>query len=197
MNKIIFNVDALKTITTTGLNFINRSPLQFSLLQAAIAVPIFMVVALTHHSADLSISVHTEIAEHQTIQYEVLESTIPESELMQPAVAKKRKVVARPAVARTSTQPFGGFGSLSAAFAAIRKCESSGNYRAINAAGYYGAYQFHPGTWNGTAQRAGRGDLVGVRPDRAAPADQDAMALALYQRSGWAPWGCARKVGLR
>jgi hypothetical protein len=64
-------------------------------------------------------------------------------------------------------------------------------YTAVNPAGYYGAYQFAISTWDNTARYAGRPDLVGVRPDRAAPGDQDAMATALYRWQGSAPWGGA------
>lgn len=80
-------------------------------------------------------------------------------------------------------------GPSAAQWQALRSCESSGNYQAISRNGlYFGAYQFYPGTWDNTARLAGRDDLVGVRPDHAAPADQDAMALALWQRRGTAPW---------
>lgn len=85
---------------------------------------------------------------------------------------------------------------LPAGFAQIKQCESGSNYKAVNPAGYYGAYQFNPGTWNSTAQAAGRSDLVGVRPDMASAADQDAMAKKLHSLRGWQPWGCAYKVGL-
>jgi hypothetical protein len=81
-------------------------------------------------------------------------------------------------------------------FALIKQCESGGNYSAINAAGYYGAYQFGIGTWNSTASSIGRGDLVGVRPDKASPNDQDTLAKALHAMRGWQPWGCARQAGL-
>ena len=37
----------------------------------------------------------------------------------------------------------------------------------------------------------GTSDLVGVDPAQAAPADQDAMAQALYAQQGSAPWGGA------
>lgn len=71
----------------------------------------------------------------------------------------------------------------------LRMCESANNYQAVSGNGlYFGAYQFYPGTWDSTARHAGRSDLVGVRPDHAAPADQDAMAQALYQRRGSRPW---------
>jgi len=68
--------------------------------------------------------------------------------------------------------------------------DSAGGYSAVSPDGlYYGAYQFLIGTWNNIAAMAGRSDLVGVRPDQASPADQDAMALFLYHMSGNAPWG--------
>ena len=45
-----------------------------------------------------------------------------------------------------------------------------------------------PGTWNSIAASSGRSDLVGVDPAQASPADQDAMAQALYAQQGAAPW---------
>jgi hypothetical protein len=77
--------------------------------------------------------------------------------------------------------------------ACVRQKESGGRYNINTGNGYYGAYQFLPSTWNATAQRAGRADLVGVLPSNASPADQDAMAAALYASNGRQPWagdGC-------
>lgn len=71
----------------------------------------------------------------------------------------------------------------------VRQRESRGFYGAVNPNGYYGAYQFATSTWNATASYAGRLALVGVRPDRASPWDQDDMAWTLYQWQGPAPWG--------
>lgn len=73
----------------------------------------------------------------------------------------------------------------------VRNRESGGNYGIYNAggSGAAGAYQFLPGTWNSTAASVGRGDLVGVDPAQASPADQDALAQALYAQQGAAPWG--------
>jgi peptidoglycan hydrolase CwlO-like protein len=70
-----------------------------------------------------------------------------------------------------------------------RARESNGNYSAVSPAGYYGAYQFAPTTWNATASHAGRLDLVGVLPSRASAYDQDEMAWVLYQWQGKGPWG--------
>jgi hypothetical protein len=73
----------------------------------------------------------------------------------------------------------------------VRQRESGGNYGVYNAggSGAAGAYQFMPGTWNSIASSTGRGDLVGIDPAQASPADQDAMAQALYAQQGSAPWG--------
>ena len=80
-------------------------------------------------------------------------------------------------------------------WAALRECESGGDYAITNPSGKYrGAYQFDRGTWNSVAERhAPR--LVGIDPAAASPADQDAMALALYGERGPRPWPhCGRHL---
>jgi hypothetical protein len=75
--------------------------------------------------------------------------------------------------------------------------DRAGGYGAVSPGGVYrGAYQFLRSTWNNVARAAGRADLVGVDPAAASPADQDSLAMFLYQRSGPAPWG-GRCGGLR
>jgi hypothetical protein len=77
--------------------------------------------------------------------------------------------------------------------ACVRQHESGGRYNINTGNGYYGAYQFLPGTWNSAARNAGRSDLVGVLPSNASPSDQDAVAQALYASQGRQPWagnGC-------
>jgi uncharacterized protein YabE (DUF348 family) len=64
-------------------------------------------------------------------------------------------------------------------WAALRKCESGGNYQSRNAP-FYGAYQFMISTW---ASVGGSGN-----PADASPAEQDYRAQLLYKRSGRAPW---------
>lgn len=64
--------------------------------------------------------------------------------------------------------------------AAIRACESGGNYSTQTGNGFYGAYQFTLGTW---ASVGGTGN-----PAAASPAEQDKRAWILYQREGASPW---------
>ena len=82
--------------------------------------------------------------------------------------------------------------SAAAVLACIRQRESGGNYAAVSPSGIYrGAYQFSQASWDSAARHAGRADLVGRLPNLVAPADQDAVALNLYEWQGLAPWGGA------
>lgn len=65
-------------------------------------------------------------------------------------------------------------------FERIRMRESGGNYAANTGNGYYGAYQFTVGTWQGVG---GSG-----LPSAASPAEQDMRAQMLYDRRGCSPW---------
>jgi hypothetical protein len=80
-------------------------------------------------------------------------------------------------------------------WAALRDCESGGDYSITNPSGKYrGAYQFDRSTWNSVAERYSP-VLVGVDPAAASPADQDAMALALFTERGARPWPhCGRHL---
>lgn len=68
----------------------------------------------------------------------------------------------------------------------VRQCESGGNYSISTGNGYYGAYQFAAGTWNGIG-----GKRYASHAHKAPKFAQDHMAHKLYKRSGWGPWGCA------
>lgn len=77
-------------------------------------------------------------------------------------------------------------------WAALRKCESGGNYRSVNRSGKYrGAYQFDQNTWNANAPSG----WSGVRPDAAPPSVQDRAAWTLFSRRGRSPWPvCGRRL---
>jgi hypothetical protein len=59
-------------------------------------------------------------------------------------------------------------------WAALAECESGGNPKAVNPAGYYGLYQFSMQTWS-TAGGTGR-------PSDASPAEQTYRAQVLYNK---------------
>ncbi|WP_242497554.1 resuscitation-promoting factor [Nocardioides oleivorans] len=68
---------------------------------------------------------------------------------------------------------------------ALAGCESGGNPRAVNPAGYYGLYQFDIGTWRSVGG-------TGV-PTSASAAEQTYRAKLLYQQRGRSPWpSCGR-----
>ncbi len=86
----------------------------------------------------------------------------------------------------TTTVPVNG--PTAAQWEALRGCESGGRYDAVNPNGRYrGAYQFSQATWDWVAGIANPG-LIGVDPAAAAPADQDALALKLWELRGSSPW---------
>jgi len=71
----------------------------------------------------------------------------------------------------------------------VVQAESGGDYQAVSPTGQYmGAFQFSQPTWNEAAGLAGMPSLVGVAPNTASPADQDALAIALYAADGQQPW---------
>ena len=71
---------------------------------------------------------------------------------------------------------------------ALRFCEATGDYGAVNPTGKYrGAYQFSRQTWDWIAGLY-HDNLVGVDPASAAPRDQDRMARALYDLRGRGQW---------
>jgi hypothetical protein len=71
----------------------------------------------------------------------------------------------------------------------VLRVESGGNYAAVSPGGtYMGGFQFSQPTWNEAAQLAGMPQLVNVPPNQATPAEQDDLAIALYQADGQQPW---------
>lgn len=80
-------------------------------------------------------------------------------------------------------------------WAALRDCESGGDYTITNPSGRYrGAYQFDRSTWDSVAGRHAP-HLIGVDPAAASPTEQDAMAAALYGERGARPWPhCGRHL---
>ena len=71
----------------------------------------------------------------------------------------------------------------------VLQVESGGNYDAVSPGGtYMGGFQFSQPTWNEAAQLAGMPQLINVPPNEATPAEQDDLAIALYDADGQQPW---------
>ena len=93
----------------------------------------------------------------------------------------------KPAPAPASAPVPAGSGS-GLNWAALARCESGGNPRAVGGGGrYFGLYQFSLATWRGVG---GSGS-----PADASPAEQTARAQALYARTGASSWpSCGRHL---
>ena len=70
--------------------------------------------------------------------------------------------------------------NLSGAWAKVANCESGGNPRAVNPAGYYGLFQFDLQTWRSVG---GSGN-----PTNASAGEQLMRAKKLYAQRGASPW---------
>jgi transglycosylase-like protein len=71
----------------------------------------------------------------------------------------------------------------------VLQAESGGNYGAVSPGGtYMGGFQFSQATWNEAAVLAGMPQLINVPPNEATPAEQDDLAIALYEADGKQPW---------
>jgi len=107
---------------------------------------------------------------------QVLFTTVTEQ-----AVTEVIAVGTKPAAAQTVDPGVSAGGAASDLnWAALADCESSGNAKAVNPAGYYGLYQFSLATW---ASVGGTGN-----PVDATPAEQTTRAQSLYNRSGAGQW---------
>ncbi|MFF0339770.1 transglycosylase family protein [Kribbella sp. NPDC004875] len=107
------------------------------------------------------------------------------SEKVQPrkSEAKKNFKVNRDArTSRDESRPKSSSGkaNLSGAWAKVANCESSGNPRAVNGAGYYGLFQFDLQTWRSVG---GSGN-----PAKASAGEQLMRAKKLYSQRGASPW---------
>jgi peptidoglycan hydrolase CwlO-like protein len=129
-------------------------------------------------------------------------STVPPSPTSAPTVAQPSSDAAAPspsAAPSTAAAPadsssgsgtqVGSDPTLPSFLQCVIQAESGGNYGAVSPGGtYLGAFQFSQATWNEAAVLAGLPQLVGVPPNQASPADQDALAIALYSADGEQPW---------
>jgi Transglycosylase-like domain len=111
-------------------------------------------------------------------------ASVPTSRTSLPPAATPTAPQGSPAAATSSGDP-----SLPPFLQCVLKTESGGNYDAVSPGGtYMGGFQFSQATWNEAAQLAGMPQLINVPPNQATPAEQDDLAIALYDADGQQPW---------
>ena len=94
-----------------------------------------------------------------------------------------------PSSGASSGASSGGNPSLPPFLQCVLQAESGGNYSAVSPGGtYMGGFQFSQATWNQAAALAGMPQLINVPPNQATPAQQDDLAIALYNADGQQPW---------
>ncbi len=157
-----------------------------------------LVVALSLARSKVAAADAAEQALRSEVDREVTALTSVKGQLavlVAQASAKARPVQGLPSPAGVvsvangpaSTSQWGG--ATPAAFAALRQCESGGNYADDTGNGYYGAYQFSLSTWEGLGYSG--------LPSQAPPAVQDQAAERLQAQDGWGQWpACAAELGL-
>ena len=100
-------------------------------------------------------------------------------------VARKLVREPRPRRVLVGREPWSVPGADGLNWKALAGCESGGNPRAVNPAGYYGLYQFDVSTWRSVG---GSG-----MPHHASADEQTYRAKLLYQSRGRSPWpNCGR-----
>ncbi|GAB2634496.1 transglycosylase family protein [Kribbella swartbergensis] len=110
----------------------------------------------------------------------VKKATAPRKVTTKKAETKKvRKTERKVRTSRSEDRPSTSV-SMSAAWRKVAECESSGNPRAVNPAGYYGLFQFDLQTWRSVG---GSGN-----PAKASAAEQLMRAKKLYAQRGAQPW---------
>ncbi len=119
------------------------------------------------------------------IKRELFSRTLAEPALRIVRVGTKERPAPAPApepqpTPETTSVPSGGGSGSGLNWAALAECESGGNPRAVNPAGYYGLYQFTLSTWESVG---GSGN-----PIDASSAEQTMRAQILYDRAGDSPW---------
>ncbi|TDO54302.1 LysM domain-containing protein [Kribbella sp. VKM Ac-2527] len=95
-------------------------------------------------------------------------------------VRKSERTTPRKRASRSESNRTTGSVSMSAAWRKVAQCESGGNPRAVNPAGYYGLFQFDRQTWRSVG---GSGN-----PANASAGEQLMRAKRLYAQRGAQPW---------
>ena len=117
---------------------------------------------------------------HTERRAKTTKSTKTESSRSQSSRPKKTKTVKKARAQRSDTRASGGSANMGSGWRKVANCESGGNSRAVNPAGYYGLFQFDMRTWRSVG---GSGN-----PANASAGEQLMRAKKLYAQRGASPW---------
>lgn len=131
----------------------------------------------------------TAVAQQAAAQAAAAAATVAAAEKATEKAAAQKAAAAASAIGAASASTPGFDPALNPYLQCVVEVESRGNYGAVSPNGeYMGAFQFSQPTWDLAAQAAGLSGLVGVPPNLASKAEQDAVAVALYALDGQKPW---------
>ncbi len=144
-----------------------------------------LVVAVAQQQAAQARAAAAAVQAAQAAQAAASRSTTSTTHTTQPAPSSATPTVV---LGGTSSAPTGD-PSLPPFLQCVLQAESGGNYGAVSPGGQYmGGFQFSQSTWNEAANLGGMPQLVNVPPNQATPAEQDDLAIALYNADGQQPW---------
>ena len=131
----------------------------------------------------------TAVAQQAAAQAAAAAAAVAAAEKATEKAAAQKAAAAASAIGAASASTPGFDPALNPYLQCVVEVESRGNYGAVSPNGeYMGAFQFSQPTWDLAAQAAGLSGLVGVPPNLASKAEQDAVAVALYALDGQKPW---------
>ena len=160
-------------------------------------------VRLASKQSEITGQLAVAVAQQQAAQAAAAAAAVRAAQAKAVAAAQAKAVApvaasstSRPPPSSTTTAPQGSVASTSSGdpslprfLQCVLEVESGGNYGAVSPGGtYMGGFQFSQATWNEAAQLAGMPQLINVPPNEATPAEQDDLAIALYQADGEQPW---------
>jgi septal ring factor EnvC (AmiA/AmiB activator) len=144
--------------------------------------------ALQSQNAQVQGSLAAAVAQQQAQQAQAAAAAVAAA---QAKTAAQNRAQSAAQVSPAASAPAGSTAgpSLNGFLQCVIQHESGGDYQIVSPTGQYmGAFQFSQPTWNEAARLAGRPTLIGVPPNQASPADQDALAVALYSADGGSAW---------
>jgi hypothetical protein len=152
-------------------------------------------VELNSKQSEITGALAVAVTQQQATQAAAAAQAVRAAEAAAAASASRVSSAPQSAPAATATSSAGGSAGTSGDPAlppflqCVLRVESGDNYGAVSPGGaYMGGFQFSQPTWNEAAQLAGMPQLINVPPNEASPAQQDDLAIALYNADGQQPW---------